>query len=180
MSALRTMTSLAVGALAVAAGGFGVARAGASPASPPPSIAEIADHVRAMGGDSFAGLEVDPDKKVITARWHGSVPAKVAEYAAETPEGIRIVATSQAAYTRAELQVVARKLAGSAEGRALGLTEVSVHSDGSGVRAGVTADVPSQDEQRELARFAGLPPSAITYEADVNLVNLPATRIDQD
>ncbi|MTB87254.1 hypothetical protein H9L21_07170 [Aeromicrobium senzhongii] len=162
MSALRTMTSLAVGALAVAAGGFGVAQAGASHATPPSSIAEIAD------------------QKVITARWHGSVPARVTEYAAETPGGIRIVATSQAAYTRSELQEVARRLADSTEGRALGLTEVSVNSDGSGVRVGVTADVPSQDEQRELARFAGLPASAITYEADVNLVNLPATRIDQD
>ena len=121
------MTSLAVGALAVAAGAFGVAQAGASPAP--------------------------PDTKVIT---------------------------SQAAYTRAELQAVARRLADSAEGRALGLTEVSVNSDGSGVRVGVTAEVPSQDEQRALARFAGLPASAITYEADVNLVNLPATRIDQD
>lgn len=93
---------------------------------------------------------------------------------------MRIIVAPRATYTRAKLKSVARRIVNSPQAREIGLTEVSVNSDASGLRVGVTADVPSAVQQAEFGRFAGLPASVITYAPNVNIVPLPAKIVDRD
>ncbi len=106
--------------------------------------------------------------------WHGDVPKDVADYAATRPQGVAVVATGGAPYSRSQLQAAARTLMSAPIVRTLKIQAAAARPDGSGLDLTLAGPGPTAAQQAELVRAAGLAAKALTYRSNTPVAPLKA------
>lgn len=143
-------------------------------ASTPTTTTKVADKLRDLGGSHFAGLTIDPGRRVIQSYWTGGVPVAVAEYARTHPGGVAIELVENAPYSRDQLTAAARRIADNSVSQTSHIATIEALSDGSGLEINVSEDVPDDATRTQIAQIAQLPVSAISYAAHSGIADKPA------
>lgn len=138
-------------------------------------LAAVAGQLEGVGGERLAGLELSDSGRRIVAHWVGSTPPVVADYVATLPDGVHVTNVEGARYGRAHLQAVAARVADTPEAEAVGVSSITVKSDGSGLRVDLVSGLPADAVRAALVAATGLPKSAVEFVPDTGeIIRLPA------
>lgn len=121
----------------------------------------VPDVLRDLGGDHFAGVEVQGQH--IVSYWVDDVPPEARQYAESEPKGMTIELVTSARFSRSQLTAAAGRVVNSEIGRRAGISWASAEPDGSGLEIAIEGDEPSLATKREIAALAELPEDSIHY-----------------
>lgn len=119
----------------------------------------VADEVRRISVPAtYSGLTVDHDITTVNVYITGEIPGELARYAAMRPLGVTVVVHDKASFSREQsMAAVSLLIQNQAWVERLGLTQVSVAPDGSGIVIGVVGAKPDPATTADLETFLNLP-----------------------
>lgn len=133
-------------------------------------LSVVADTIRTLGAyRGFAGLTVDEPTTTITLHWRGDLPPDIRKYVGDASQhGVRVDSSDTAAlFTREHLMAAAERLiSDNATVEGFDLSWASVLPDGSGITVASSKAVLTNSDKTQVARTAGLPANAVTYELE--------------
>lgn len=134
-------------------------------------LSTVADRIKTLGGEGFAGVEVRQDQ-VIVSHWVGAAPGRVKAYAESRPMGVTIVLVERARFNREQLQASQARIADCDLAIEVGAVGVSVLADGSGLRIDLRGALPERAQRERLAELAGLPGDALWFRPEVGGIDI--------